>query len=210
MKCLVVRRERVLGTGRLAAMASLHMLVVVMLATFIFGFRVTPLAWVVFSGWLVHLFALVGIPCYLLHARLPGWHLGLYVAVCTVTFQFWELGCTYLLDLLGPQMASIMQGRGKIVFLDPCTTTVVLIGSAVSSKLLARWRSGKVVIQDGLTCPRCGYSLLGTPGHLCSECGYDFGFAELGITESEFRLKQAFRRWVQNGKPLVMPDERGD
>ena len=49
---------------------------------------------------------------------------------------------------------------------------------------------GPVVVQDGTLCPACGYSLLGTANRVCSECGREFTFKELGTTREDFETRK--------------------
>lgn len=56
-----------------------------------------------------------------------------------------------------------------------------------------------VVVQDGTLCPYCGYSLIGTSGFRCPECGRHFTYYQLDTTKGEFELRSrklrgAFRR----------------
>ena len=52
----------------------------------------------------------------------------------------------------------------------------------------------------GLTCPRCGYALLGLPSHRCPECGLKFDMRDL--VRSWTRLREP--RF--NGSELPLPD----
>jgi hypothetical protein len=67
-----------------------------------------------------------------------------------------------------------------------------------------RCKHGRVVVQNGTTCPGCGYSLMGACRRLCSECGREFTYQELGTTEEEFNLKVATQG--REARPIVAPD----
>ena len=50
---------------------------------------------------------------------------------------------------------------------------------------------GPIVVQDGTLCPQCGYCLAGAESTVCSECGREFTFQELGTTKEEFEARKA-------------------
>lgn len=52
---------------------------------------------------------------------------------------------------------------------------------------IIQWLSGPIRINDGITCPNCGYCLRGCPNMTCTECGRCFSFDALGTTPEEFR-----------------------
>lgn len=60
----------------------------------------------------------------------------------------------------------------------------------VGAWLVCRLRQGRVVLQDGSMCPGCGYSILGSRERVCSECGREFTFQELGWTKAQFEAMQ--------------------
>ncbi len=41
-------------------------------------------------------------------------------------------------------------------------------------------------LQDGASCPQCGYCVRGVSSRICPECGEPFNRADLGLTEAEF------------------------
>ena len=41
-------------------------------------------------------------------------------------------------------------------------------------------------LQDGASCPNCGYCVRGVSSHICPECGDSFNRADLGISEAAF------------------------
>lgn len=53
--------------------------------------------------------------------------------------------------------------------------------SVLAFWLLCRLIRGGVVVQDGLTCPECLYSLRGNTTGICPECGHAYTLEELGI-----------------------------
>ncbi|MCG3132742.1 MAG: hypothetical protein FLDDKLPJ_03608 [Phycisphaerae bacterium] len=56
---------------------------------------------------------------------------------------------------------------------------LVAMGPGIVCVLMCRVILGKVVLQNGMMCPGCGHTLLGTSGRVCPECGRGFGLHEL-------------------------------
>lgn len=55
------------------------------------------------------------------------------------------------------------------------------VGVVLMHWALCRWVRGRVLIQDGLTCPNCQYCLRGNTTGICPECGHAYTLEELGI-----------------------------
>lgn len=56
-------------------------------------------------------------------------------------------------------------------------------------------------IQDGATCPKCGYCVRGVSSRICPECGRAFNKADLGLSTAEFeRLISGEAQAVHNSK----------
>ena len=195
MKCLVVREDLTLKGRRLVFTALLHMFFAALIILLIrVNLRATLSRWAAYGQWAGVLFVLTSVPSYFLYSRLLGGRVVWYAIACVLAFYFWM--CVGM---------SIIVGRPVIV--DTCAGTVEILGAVLISKLVGRLIHGRILIQDGLMCPNCGYRLLGTPNRICSECGRDFGFSELGTTEAEFQSKRKFTVWLETGKALDLPKD---
>jgi hypothetical protein len=196
MKCLVVREDLALKGVKLVLVALLHMFFAAVVALLIsVNLRAAPSRWIAYGEWAGALFVLTGVPSYFLYSRLLGGRVVSYAIACALGFSLWmSLGLSIV--------------KGLPIIVDPCAGTVEIFIAVLLSKLVGRLMRGKLVIQDGLMCPNCGYALLGTPGRICSECGHDFGFSELGTSEAEFERKRKFTVWLETGKPLDLPKDK--
>lgn len=56
---------------------------------------------------------------------------------------------------------------------------IIALGPGVVCVLMCRVILGKVVLQNGMMCPGCGYTLLGCNNRVCPECGRGFSLSEL-------------------------------
>ncbi len=59
----------------------------------------------------------------------------------------------------------------------------VLIGAIAWPIIRHRW---PFVIQDGSSCPQCGYCVRGVASAICPECGTRFDHTQLGLSQVEF------------------------
>lgn len=59
----------------------------------------------------------------------------------------------------------------------------VLIGAIAWPIIRHRW---PFVIQDGSSCPQCGYCVRGVASAICPECGTRFDHTQLGLSLAEF------------------------
>ena len=92
-------------------------------------------------------------------------------------------------SLLLPFNLTITDHRLDVVLLG-LLWTLFYSGVHVFVWQVLRMFYGPVVVQDGTLCPGCGYSLLGAPDQVCSECGRKFTVEELGIDDQEFESRR--------------------
>jgi len=51
----------------------------------------------------------------------------------------------------------------------------------------SRSSRGRLLIQDGVHCPGCGYNLKGNTSSVCSECGRPFTLEELDLAAQDLQ-----------------------
>lgn len=101
----------------------------------------------------------------------------------------------YIANLISEDWLSAI-GKSGLTFtvLDNLSTILAMaIGFFAGFACGLLW-FGRIRVQDGYTCPKCGYNLLGLNGDRCPECGWRVDFAELGTTASDFARGQ--RLWL--------------
>ncbi len=144
-----------------------------------------------------------GIVCYfILFAAFVGIPVT-YIAKRTTTLRTLQFVIVYVLSLVliqqfsnwgnviwGGYVDAPLPGFGRSGTLPLFIITPTAIPLCFLSCLLywvaSRYRWGPVVIQDGTMCPQCGYNILGAVDRICSECGREFTYQELGTTKQGF------------------------
>jgi hypothetical protein len=184
MKVIVVSDKVIWSTGKLLAAAALHAFVVNLLMRLIFVFPSPPSRVVLLLALNACLAILFGVPTYLIYRR-PGATSPLtYGLACMIGVLFWQaLSKILILEYKVP----ILWRPGCSLYALEASWTSICTGVCVwISSFVARRRRGRVLVQDGSTCPGCGYWLRGNTSQICPECGRGFSFAELGTTREEF------------------------
>lgn len=72
-----------------------------------------------------------------------------------------------------------------------CFSLAVTIVVTLIMLISDRVRYGPTVVQDGTRCPQCGYCVLAAQNRICSECGREFTYQELGISPEEFDRRKS-------------------
>ncbi|MEK6643034.1 MAG: hypothetical protein AABZ08_03935 [Planctomycetota bacterium] len=74
------------------------------------------------------------------------------------------------------------------------TFAAIVAGSGGASVLVSRYLNARIeYVERGANhlCPGCSYDLIGNESMTCPECGRVFTYEELGMTDQEFRERQA-------------------
>lgn len=78
-------------------------------------------------------------------------------------------------------------GLKAIVLVVGFLVTQLFGALGAGSWVVIRGSADVVIIQDGTLCPSCGYCLIGNISMICSECGNEYTFSQLGTTAEEFQ-----------------------
>ncbi len=207
MKVIVVSNKVIWSTGKLLAVAALHAFVVNLLMLLIFMFPSPPSRTPLLLALCACLAILFGVPTYLIYRR-PGAISPLtYGLACMIAMLVWgDLSETVILENKVP----IFWRPGcKLYALGSFSTAMGTFISVWMSSFFARRHRGRVLIQDGSTCPRCGYWLRGNTSRICPECGRGFSFAELGTTREEFLQEPSASTTPQDDPAEATEPEKG-
>ncbi len=207
MKVRVVSNKVIWSTGRLLAVAVLHAFLVNLLMLLIFMFPSPPSRTALLLALCACLAILFGVPTYLLYRR-PGAISPLtYGLACMIAVLFWQALSE---SVIRENKVPILWRPGcKLYALGTFPTAMGTFVSVWISSFVARRRRGRVLIQDGSTCPECGYWLRGNTSRICPECGRGFSFAELGTTREEFLQEPSASTTSQDGLAEAPEPEKG-
>lgn len=105
----------------------------------------------------------------------------LLAGVTTITAAS-ALGALFPQGFVMAYVALDLQG-GRLEASSTIFVPILLLG--IPTAVILRLHHGRLVLQDGKSCPRCGYCVAGVRSRICPECGREFTFQELGTTEEE-------------------------
>lgn len=183
-KIIIVRRDYGFGWPAVLARCAFYTFVINLLMRFVFVSNAYPIEdkRILFTIHMITIPLSIAVITFLLYPRLRGDKLivfsGLYAVGLLVWSQFtWYIVCAF--DITVPLL--FPEGMVFIITHPLELVPSSLIGSAMGWGM-CRWFKGKVVVQDGTLCPKCGYCLIGNIDRICPECGREFTFQELDTT----------------------------
>jgi hypothetical protein len=213
---IVVPATRQSGQWRtLFLSAGLHTFVANLLLRLVFVAHTEPLPG---SFFVVALMGSVpAVAAVLTYERYPtvrGGRLFAYAILCAAGLAFWSELTKLLLYGYKFHAPLLCRDGVTLAFVVPSQLVPLSLVGSLVAWLVCRLVKGRVVIQDGTLCPKCGYSLAGNISRICPECGREYTYQELGTTPEQLlgpgsQCPMVYAR-LPLARPLAPPRENED
>jgi hypothetical protein len=186
MKRLVLSQSDGLTVGRVCLVALWQTFIMNLLMRLVF---ITPTVPASGSAVLIVMVALVpvmtGVGAYVTYPRIRGWNRVAHAVCCALSLAVWGKATSIIVNTCGHKIPLLYRDGTMMLYVVPYQLVLLSLVGSIAAWPAYRWIKGRVVMQDGTLCPKCGYSLVGNVSRICPECGREYTYQELGTTPEQ-------------------------